>query len=146
MIIVWGEVAGYTESMSHASAFIPLRRNQVSDPYRNYLDYMDVEDTCCDCYANHREKVIWDDVALYSGWLACSSTITVRYLPERVMRQLGHCQTIPHHPHVCAHIRMTRRQIDEAFTDFEHHMVPDKAQETKEEVDLGVYMGWVGLG
>ncbi|XP_058783539.1 uncharacterized protein LOC131658223 [Vicia villosa] len=88
-----------------------------------------------DCYAVHRETVPWDDIALYSRWLACSSTITVRYLPERVMRQFGYRQTIPRHPFVFAPILMTLRQIDEAFADFEHHMVPEEAQATRPEVD-----------
>ncbi|XP_058784719.1 protein MAIN-LIKE 1-like [Vicia villosa] len=39
-IIGWGEVLGYTATMSRAIAFAPLRGNQVSDPYKRCLDCM----------------------------------------------------------------------------------------------------------
>ncbi|XP_058778933.1 uncharacterized protein LOC131652953 [Vicia villosa] len=115
VIIGWGEVLGYTEAMSRASAFIPLRGNQVPDPYMHSLERMAAGDIRYDCYAIHCGMIAWDDIALYSGWLAASSTITVRYLPERVMRQFIYCQTIPHHPSVSTPMLMIRRQIDEVF-------------------------------
>ncbi|XP_058726819.1 protein MAIN-LIKE 2-like [Vicia villosa] len=43
-IIGWGEVQDYTEAMLSARAFVPLRGNQVPDPYRHYLDRMVAED------------------------------------------------------------------------------------------------------
>ncbi|XP_058783827.1 protein MAIN-LIKE 1-like [Vicia villosa] len=43
-LLVRGEVPTYTEVMSRASAFTPLRGNQVSDPYRSSLDRMAAED------------------------------------------------------------------------------------------------------
>ncbi|XP_058760543.1 uncharacterized protein LOC131633885 [Vicia villosa] len=91
------------------------------------------EDIRYDCYAAHHETVPWDDVTLYSRWLAVNSTVTIRYLSERVMRQFGYCQMIPHGPLVFAPILMTRWQIDEVFADWEHHMVPDEAQATRSE-------------
>ncbi|XP_058776892.1 uncharacterized protein LOC131651235 [Vicia villosa] len=113
--------------MPRASAFSPLRGNQVSDPYRRRLDRMAAEDVRYDCYAEHREMVLFDEIALYYGWLASNSTIIVRYLPERVMRQFGYAQTIPHDPVVSAPITMTRRQLDEVFADWEHHMILEEA-------------------
>ncbi|XP_058733124.1 uncharacterized protein LOC131604718 [Vicia villosa] len=127
-IIGWGEVPTYTEFMLRASAFSPLRGNQVSDPYRRGLDRMAVEDVRYDCYADHRETVPFDEITLYSRWLAASSTIIVRYLLECVMRQFGYTQTIPHDPTVSALIAMTRRKLDEFFPNWEHHMVPEEAQ------------------
>ncbi|XP_058758833.1 uncharacterized protein LOC131632079 [Vicia villosa] len=44
VIIGWGEVLGYTEAMPHASVFIPIRGNQVSDPYKKSLNRMAAED------------------------------------------------------------------------------------------------------
>ncbi|XP_058727161.1 protein MAIN-LIKE 1-like [Vicia villosa] len=81
-----GEVSGYTEDMSHARVFTSLRGNQMSNSYRRYLDCMAAEDIHYECYADHCEKVPFDEIALYSGWLASSLTIIVRYLPERVIR------------------------------------------------------------
>ncbi|XP_058776702.1 protein MAIN-LIKE 1-like [Vicia villosa] len=40
MIIGWGKVPTYIKVMPRASAFIPLRGNQVSDPYGHSLDRM----------------------------------------------------------------------------------------------------------
>ncbi|XP_058763628.1 uncharacterized protein LOC131637083 [Vicia villosa] len=112
--------------MPHARAFTPLRGNHMPDPYRSYHDRMAIEDTRYDYYVAYCGTVPWDDDALYSGWLAYRSTIIVRHLPERVMRQFGYCQTIPRHPSISANIGIARRQIDEAFADIEHHMVPDE--------------------
>ncbi|XP_058727226.1 uncharacterized protein LOC131598662 [Vicia villosa] len=87
-IIGWGEVPTYTELMSCASAFSPLRGNQVSDPYRRGLDRMAVEDVRYDCYAYDCEMVPFDEKTLYSGWLAASSTIIRRVVD--VMIRLAH--------------------------------------------------------
>ncbi|XP_058782441.1 uncharacterized protein LOC131656893 [Vicia villosa] len=96
---------------------------------------MATEDVRYDCYADHRETVSWDDIALYSGWLAVSSTIIVHYLSERIMRQFGYQQTIPRDPIVSVPIAMTRRQLDDVFADWEHHMVLNKTLATRSEVD-----------
>ncbi|XP_058768855.1 uncharacterized protein LOC131642652 [Vicia villosa] len=96
---------------------------------------MAAEDIRYCCYDEHQVKVLFDEMALYSGWLADSSAIVVRYLPERVMRQFGYEQTIPHDPTVSAPIAMTRRQLDEVFADWEHHMIHEEARATLSEHD-----------
>ncbi|XP_058750767.1 uncharacterized protein LOC131623761 [Vicia villosa] len=108
-IIDWGEVSGYTKVMTCARACVPLRANQVLKPYRHCFDRMADEDVRYDCYDDQHETVPWNDIALYSGWLVVSSTIIVRYLLERVMRQFGYQQTISRHPSDFAPIAMTRR-------------------------------------
>ncbi|XP_058746036.1 uncharacterized protein LOC131618897 [Vicia villosa] len=100
------------------------RGNQHPDPYRRGLDRMAVEDIKYDCYAAHQETVPFDEIAMYSGWLAASSTIIVRYLLERVMWQLGFEQTIPRDPTASAPISMTRMQLEEVFACWEQHVVP----------------------
>ncbi|XP_058742319.1 uncharacterized protein LOC131614782 [Vicia villosa] len=70
-----GEVSGYTEDIPCARAFAPLRGNQVPDPYRRCLDRMATEDIHFDYYGDHHETVPFDEIALYSRWLASSSTI-----------------------------------------------------------------------
>ncbi|MCI82709.1 putative IMP dehydrogenase/GMP reductase, partial [Trifolium medium] len=49
---------------------------------------------------------------MYSGWIRCGS-IRVRYLLERVLRQFGYVQTIPHHPHAAANPLTTVDIIDQ---------------------------------
>ncbi|XP_058775298.1 uncharacterized protein LOC131649556 [Vicia villosa] len=53
-------------------------------------DKMAAEDIRYDCYADHRDTVPWDEIALYFGWMACSWTNNVCYLPEHVMQQFGY--------------------------------------------------------
>ncbi|XP_058775726.1 uncharacterized protein LOC131650002 [Vicia villosa] len=142
-IIGWDEVPTYTELMPHASAFNPLRGNQVSNPYRRGLDRIAAENVRYDCYAEHRETVPFDEIAMYFGWFAVSSTIIVCYLPEHVMRQFGYAQTMPHNPTVSAPITMTRRQLDEVFADKEHHMVPEEARATRAENDWSCVEGYI---
>ncbi|XP_058783614.1 uncharacterized protein LOC131658324 [Vicia villosa] len=135
MIIGWGSMQEYIEVWPRARAFIPLRGIQTVEPYRVYLDHIVAEDTRYDAYATHCETRLFDDIALFSGWLACSSTITVPYLPEHVIRQFSYCQTIPRHPFVSVRLGLTRRQIDDIFADYQNHMVPDEARATRIERD-----------
>ncbi|XP_058725574.1 uncharacterized protein LOC131596855 [Vicia villosa] len=129
-IIGWEEVSTYTEVMSRASRFIPRRGNQNPNPYRRGLDRMAAEDIRYDCYVAQRETVPFDEIALYSGWLAASSTIVVRYIPERIIRVFRFEQTIPHDPTASAPISMTRMQLEEIFVDWEQHVVPEEARAT----------------
>ncbi|XP_058756413.1 uncharacterized protein LOC131629646 [Vicia villosa] len=129
--------------MPCASAFTPLRGNQASDHYRRGLDRTAAEDIKYYCYAEHRETVPFDELSLYSGWLASSSTIVVRYLSEHVMRQFRYAQTIPRNPIVSNPIAMTRKLLDEIFTDWEHHMVPEEARAMLEEHDWSCAEGYI---
>jgi len=48
-------------------------------------------------YGDHRQERPFDRVSLFSGWLRYGDC-TVRYLPERVLRQFGRVLTILRHP------------------------------------------------
>jgi hypothetical protein len=48
-------------------------------------------------YAAYRATRPLDEVCFYSGWLRCGGT-TAMYLPECVLRQFGHMQSIPRNP------------------------------------------------
>ncbi|XP_058748419.1 uncharacterized protein LOC131621398 [Vicia villosa] len=122
--------------------FHPLRGNQVPDPYKRGLDRIAAEDIKYYCNAEHREMVPFDEIVLYPGWLAASSTIVVRYLPKRVMREIGYEQ-IPRDPTVSTPIAMTRRKLDEVFADLEHHMVPKEAWAMLEEHDWRCTEGYI---
>ncbi|XP_058760961.1 uncharacterized protein LOC131634322 [Vicia villosa] len=129
--------------MPRAKAFAPLRGNQVLDPYRRRLDRMADEDIHLECYVDHCETVRFDKIILYSGWLAATSTIIVRYLPKCVMGQFGYQQTIPRLPSDSGPIAMTRRQLDEIFVDWEHHLVPAEARATTSERDWSCVDGYI---
>ncbi|XP_058777070.1 uncharacterized protein LOC131651420 [Vicia villosa] len=121
----------------------PLRGNQVSDPYRHCLDRMAAEDIHFDCYTDHHETVPFDEIVLYCVWLDANSTIIVRYLLKRVMRQFGYQQTIPRLPSDSAPIAMTRWQLEEVFADWKHHLVPAEARETTSERDWSCVDGYI---
>ncbi|XP_058727006.1 uncharacterized protein LOC131598418 [Vicia villosa] len=104
---------------------------------------MAAEDIRYCCYDEHREAVSFDEIALYSGWLTTSSTFVVRYLPERVMGQFGYEQTIPRDPTVSSPLAMNRRQLDEVFADWEHHMVHEEARATLAEHDWSCVEGYI---
>ncbi|XP_058765318.1 uncharacterized protein LOC131638792 [Vicia villosa] len=74
-IIDRGEVPSYIKLMSRASVFSPRKGNQVTDPYRHALDRMTAEDIRYDSYTEYREAIPFDEISLYTGWLAASSTI-----------------------------------------------------------------------
>ncbi|XP_058774284.1 uncharacterized protein LOC131648547 [Vicia villosa] len=130
-----GEVSTYTELMPRPSRFSPRRGNQEPLLYRRVLDRIAVEDVRYDCYAEYWKTIPFDEIELYSRLLAANLAILVCYLLERVMRQFGYAQTIPRDPIVSAPITMTRRQLDEVFADWEHHMVPEEARTKRAESD-----------
>ncbi|XP_050889925.1 uncharacterized protein LOC127095253 [Lathyrus oleraceus] len=96
-------------------------------------------------YVNHCETQPFDDIVLYSGWLACGSRLTAPYLPECVTRQFGYTQTIPKHPGVSAPPATTHRDMDAMFDDYQSHLVPEEAQSTIIDSDwncVDMYIKW----
>ncbi|KAI5401901.1 hypothetical protein KIW84_066387 [Lathyrus oleraceus] len=108
--------------------------NQETDPFRVYLDHLVTKDMHFNSYIDHLHTRPFDEIVLYSGWLACGSDrdfgsrLPAPHLPECVIWQFGYSQTIPKHPVVYAPRAMTRRQIDDIFAEFESHQVPEEAQ------------------
>lgn len=66
-IFGWASVETYTEDISHATAFFPLRGNQATEPYRVYLDRLVVEDMNFNIYVDHRETRPFDEIVLTTG-------------------------------------------------------------------------------
>lgn len=95
--------------MSRATAFSPLRGNQMIEPFIVYPDYLVVEDMHFTNYVNHHEMRPFDKIVIYYKWLACGSCLTAPHFPERLMRQFGYTQTILKHPVVFALPTLTRR-------------------------------------
>lgn len=125
----------YTEDLSRATAFIPLIGDQAVEPFRVYLDRLVVKDTHFNSYVDHRQTRPFDEILLYSIWLACISRLTAPHLLERVIRQFDYTQTILRHHVVSASPALTHRQIKDMFDDYESHMVPDETWATTVESD-----------
>ncbi|CAL5202105.1 unnamed protein product [Lathyrus oleraceus] len=77
----WLCVPTYTDYMLYASAFTLLKGNQVIKSFKLYLDCLVAEDMHFNNYVDHRETQPFNDIVLYSGWLACGSRLTFPHLP-----------------------------------------------------------------
>ncbi|CAL5187902.1 unnamed protein product [Lathyrus oleraceus] len=123
-------VSTYSKDMSCATAFAPLRGNQVDELFKVYLHFLVVEDMHFNNYIDHCDMSSFDEIVLYYGWLACGSRLTTPHLPEHVMRQFGYTQTIHRHPVVYVIPDLTRRHMDDMFDIYESHLVPEEARST----------------
>lgn len=126
----WAGVPTYTEDMSHSTAFVLLKRNRAMEPFRVYVDRLTAKDMHFNSYVDQREMCPFNDIVLYSLWLAFGSCLTTHHLLERVMRQFSYIQIIPRHPVVSAPPTMTCRQMYVMFDDYEIHLVLEKAYNT----------------
>ncbi|KAI5416015.1 uncharacterized protein LOC127073444 [Lathyrus oleraceus] len=126
-IFSWVSVETYIEDMPRATVFYPLRGNQVTESFKVYLDYLVSEDMHFNNYVDHRQMQSFDEIVLYSRWLAYGSHITAPHLPERVMRRFGYTHIIPRHHVVYAHSTLTCRQIDDMFDDYDSLLIPKEA-------------------
>jgi hypothetical protein len=77
--------------------FIPLSGLATTDNYKNLLDRLDPSGVVMAPYGEHCQARPFDRVSLFTEWLRYRNH-TVRYMPERVLRQFGRVQTIPRHP------------------------------------------------
>ncbi|XP_058764066.1 protein MAINTENANCE OF MERISTEMS-like [Vicia villosa] len=116
----------YVDAMPRAARYVLQRGNNAVGPYRGYLDRTMHDDVTWRPFSDYTQVVPFDGISLYSGWLACGTSIMVRYLPERCMRQFGFVQMIPRSPFEAAPDTVTRVQFTAIFEDWEHHVVPEE--------------------
>ncbi|XP_050877097.1 uncharacterized protein LOC127080851 [Lathyrus oleraceus] len=94
-------------------------------------------------YVDYRETRPFDEIMLYSGWLACGSRLTAPHLHERVMCQFSYTQTIPRDHVVFAPPALTHRQMDDMFYDYESHLVLEEAQTIMTPSDWSYVDGYI---
>lgn len=94
-------------------------------------------------YVDHRVTRPFDNIVLYSGWLACGSRLTFPHLPECVMRQFGYTHTILRHTIVYAPSAMIRRDMCAMFDDYLSHLVLEEARSTIAESELSYVDGYI---
>lgn len=131
-IFSWSYVDNYTEDMPYACAFSMFRRNQTTNPFRVYLDYMVVDDIHLHSYIDHRETRPLKNITFYFGWLACGSRLMYPYLPEHVMPQFRYMQFIPRDTFDSSPPTMALRDVDVdvMYDDYLNHLVLDDTQGT----------------
>ncbi|CAL5208186.1 unnamed protein product [Lathyrus oleraceus] len=94
-------------------------------------------------YVYHRETQPFDEIVIYSGWLAFGSCFIASHRPECVMRKFSYTQTISRHPDVSVIPAFTRIHIDDMFNDYEGHLVSEEAHATIIERDWSYVEGYI---
>ncbi|KAK2417027.1 protein MAINTENANCE OF MERISTEMS [Trifolium repens] len=107
--------AKYNHRDPLAAKFYCMKGTQVPDEHRTILDCMDMDEVVWQPYEDHRHVRPFQDCAWYSGWIMCGTAMICPHLPERVLRQYGHVQSIPRAPYVSAKAKMNRFTIYQAF-------------------------------
>ncbi|GAU50435.1 hypothetical protein TSUD_134900 [Trifolium subterraneum] len=113
---------GAGEKYSHrdpiCTKYLPLKGYKYPDEHMTTLDRMEVDEVTFRPYEDHRHIRPFEDISWYSGWIMCGSAMISPYLPERVLRQFGHVQSIPRHPDESAKAGLNRFTIGEAFANY----------------------------
>ena len=91
-------------------------------PHRMALDALTVGQVVWSPYDEHRGVRPLHDVALYRGWIRWGSKMHL-HLPDRVLRQFGHVQTIPRSPGDFIGHTTTPEEMDIRFTQYQIHTV-----------------------
>ncbi|CAJ2646660.1 protein MAIN-LIKE 1-like isoform X2 [Trifolium pratense] len=108
----------YTHDNPYAARFLPLKGPKFPGQHRSALDTMRMDEVVFCPYEEHRQTRPFQDISWYTGWIMCGSAIINPHLPERVLRQFGHVQSIPRHPDVSAKAGMNRFTIADAFASY----------------------------
>jgi hypothetical protein len=108
----------YDHSEPLASMFYAGKGHKSPCNYRTFLDRMEVDEVEFNPYEEHRAARPFEDISWYSGWIMCGRTIICPHLPERVLRQYGHVQSIPRDPALSASPLLKSFQIECHFRDY----------------------------
>ncbi|GAU21307.1 hypothetical protein TSUD_372010 [Trifolium subterraneum] len=108
----------YTNEDPVGAKYYPLKTGKWPYETRTSLDRMEVDEVTFCPYEDHRQTRPFQDISWYSGWIMCGSSMICPHLPERVLRQYGHVQSIPRAPGVSAKAGMNQFSIQDAFDDY----------------------------
>ncbi|MCH85630.1 putative IMP dehydrogenase/GMP reductase, partial [Trifolium medium] len=101
-----------------AARFFPGKGHKYPHTYRTFLDRLEVDDCTFSPYDDHRQAHPFQDISWYTGWIMCGCSMVFPHLPERVLRQYGHVQSIPRDAVISARPLMNAFQIQHAFQDY----------------------------
>ena len=109
--------AGYGEDRyPPAMLFVPLPGLGTPDNYKNHLDRLELSVVVMIPYGEHCEARPLERVSLFTRWLRYGDR-TVRYMPERVLRQFGRIHIIPRHP---VEVALLKTNLGEISLRFQH--------------------------
>ncbi|XP_073225403.1 uncharacterized protein [Cicer arietinum] len=112
----------YVEANPRALRWKPKRDKGLVLPFRKVLDEIHVDQICWTPYKEHRLRRPFEDVCLFRGWIRWGPKMYA-HLPDRVLRQYGHVQTIPRSPLEIIGQTTTLEEIDIIFTQYALHVV-----------------------
>ncbi|GAU10727.1 hypothetical protein TSUD_424340, partial [Trifolium subterraneum] len=92
----------YTNEEPVGAKYYPLKTDRWPYETRTSLDRMEVDEVTLCPSEDHHQFRPFQDISWYSGWIMCGSSMICPHLPERVLRQYGHVQSIPRAPGVSA--------------------------------------------
>jgi hypothetical protein len=112
----------YKRDMPRACKYVPTKAQTNENVARLLFDRILPHDIIWRPCEDYRDIIPIADVALYSGWIR-SGPIKIRYLPERVLRQFGYVQIIPHRSEHAATIVTTVEQVDQHWAGYEQRVL-----------------------
>nr|XP_012573601.2 protein MAIN-LIKE 1-like [Cicer arietinum] len=119
----------------------PKRDKGLVILFRKALDEIDVDGICWTPYREHRLKRPFEVVSLFRGWIRRGPKMYA-HLPDRVLRQYGHVQTIPGSPLEIVDQTTTPEEMDIMFTQYAVHVV-DAGAVVHKPADCAIeYMEW----
>ncbi|GAU25842.1 hypothetical protein TSUD_31060 [Trifolium subterraneum] len=108
----------YTNEEPVGAKYYPLKTGKWPYETRTSLDRMEVDEVTFCPYEDHRQTRPFQDISWYSGWIMCGSSMICPHLPERILRQYGHVQSIPRASGVSAKAGMNQFSIQDAFDEY----------------------------
>nr|XP_012575551.1 protein MAINTENANCE OF MERISTEMS-like [Cicer arietinum] len=131
----------YDEDYPRALRWKTKREKGLVIPFRKALDEIDVDDICWTPYREHRPKRPFEVVSLFRGWIRWGPKMYA-HLPDRVLRQYEHVQTIYGSPLEIVGQTTTPEEMDIMFTQYAVHVVDVGAVVHRPADCANEYIGW----
>ncbi|KAJ1421657.1 Phosphatidylinositol-specific phospholipase C, X domain [Sesbania bispinosa] len=122
-IVICQPNSEYEEGETLSKRWAPLHGTGDVAVVRQALDRLTYADVIWMPYEAHRVHRPFHDVSWYRGHIICGS-IVFPHLPERVLRQYGHIQSIPPSPHDAFPVSGIS-DIHYQFLHYEDHLLED---------------------
>ncbi|KAK2365788.1 hypothetical protein QL285_079247 [Trifolium repens] len=107
----WTYAENWNKTMPRLAKYTAGQGHKDPPSYRLSLDNLQMSDVVFTPYDSHRGVRPLINECFFSGWLR-SGKVLGKHLPERVLRQFGHVQSIPRDPAVSATPGLGHAMID----------------------------------
>ncbi|RHN50659.1 putative aminotransferase-like, plant mobile domain-containing protein [Medicago truncatula] len=131
----------YKEQLPRSIKWKTKRDKGLVIPFRQALDNITVDQVCWTPYVAHRDVRPLNEVSLYRGWIRWGSKMYA-HLPDRVLRQYGHVQSIPLSPNDVTGHSTTLERMDVMFTQYAINVVDPDLVSNDPSACVDGYMDW----